>query len=331
MAFNKRKARNWCFTINNPQEKWKNELISMTEHKDFRYVICQLERGDEGTRHIQGYIQFNGQLRGSTIKKIHAKAHWEIAAGSLEQNEIYCSKDETSLNERFQLGEPKAAGRRTDIETAVKDLTNGKDIVDVVNETPHLVRYRRQLLEHQQAVLRKGDRHGPFIVEAHWGAAESGKTKFIMDKGDVFQPARGLNGWWWDGYAGEKRILFDDFYGTMRYTDFLRMTDPEQQFKADVKGVSPVKIQANEYYFTSNNPPNSWYLGCDKFDSEAFNRRFTTVIKYEREGNWKSKIPKQIVRRVNPDYEMTDVIIDTMPKQSKPLMLGGVLFAPTGH
>jgi len=48
--------RNWCFTLNNPPEDFSLDA----KCKDFkvRYCIVQLERGDSGTLHLQGYVEF---------------------------------------------------------------------------------------------------------------------------------------------------------------------------------------------------------------------------------------------------------------------------------
>lgn len=81
-------AKRWCFTLNNPLEgeSLDPELV--------QYAIVGEETApDTGTRHFQGFVIWNKQIRLSACKKILPRAHWEIAKGSVEQNITYCSKD----------------------------------------------------------------------------------------------------------------------------------------------------------------------------------------------------------------------------------------------
>ena len=88
-------------TINNYENEndWKNKLINRigTVGTDF-YIIGE-EIGSRGTKHLQGYIEFNNRTR--PIESIGIKAiHWEVAKGNKEQNYTYCSKDNKILAEK---------------------------------------------------------------------------------------------------------------------------------------------------------------------------------------------------------------------------------------
>lgn len=91
-----------CFTLNNFTDGEQQDLTEFIE-KDGRiqYFICGEESGDNlGTTHLQGYIRFdrkNFKCRQGTMsfwKGIPglARAHFEPARGSDEDNKIYCSK-----------------------------------------------------------------------------------------------------------------------------------------------------------------------------------------------------------------------------------------------
>ncbi len=64
----------------------------MFEALEYVYLVYGREVGDEGTPHLQGYVQFLRKLRLSGVRRLHAKAHWEVAKGSAKQNLEYCSK-----------------------------------------------------------------------------------------------------------------------------------------------------------------------------------------------------------------------------------------------
>ena len=96
---NGRKARNWCFTVNNPAEpEATSEQLqalgeSINEHlrsrDNIKRYCFQFEAGTRGTCHIQGYIGFTNMYRFSQVKATHPvfeRAHCEAARGSVQAN-----------------------------------------------------------------------------------------------------------------------------------------------------------------------------------------------------------------------------------------------------
>lgn len=83
----------WCFTLNNwSKEEYKRLCIVCT--KMCRYWIIGKEIGDQGTPHLQGYIELKSKKRLDTIKKqFNERAHWERAKGTRMQNKKYCMKE----------------------------------------------------------------------------------------------------------------------------------------------------------------------------------------------------------------------------------------------
>lgn len=49
------------------------------------YMVTQLERGESGTAHLQGYVILMNPKGLSGVKRIHATAHWEVRRGTHEQ------------------------------------------------------------------------------------------------------------------------------------------------------------------------------------------------------------------------------------------------------
>lgn len=115
MAF----ACNWCFTVNNFTE---ND-IELIKNWKFNYLIFGKEKGENGTPHLQGYLQTVGRFRISGMKKFHQTAHWEPAKGSCADNQKYCSKE----GDVTELGNPVIKGKKKcDIVDCVK-MTLNKD------------------------------------------------------------------------------------------------------------------------------------------------------------------------------------------------------------
>lgn len=85
------KARAWCFTLNNYNGTDLEQLEQRLRAKGGSYVIGK-EVGDEGTPHLQGYVQFKNPVHFTSMKKIMERAHLEKAKGSPEQNFEYCTK-----------------------------------------------------------------------------------------------------------------------------------------------------------------------------------------------------------------------------------------------
>ena len=85
--------RNWCYTINNYDEE---ELKSIADWPDVVYNVMGLEVGEEGTPHIQGYVEMNKKCRLSAMKKLNERAHWERREGKQHEAIDYCKKTVSS-------------------------------------------------------------------------------------------------------------------------------------------------------------------------------------------------------------------------------------------
>lgn len=81
----------WCFTLNNYTDKEYDYLKTELETLETKYIIGK-EVGENGTPHLQGYVNFIKKVR--PLEKIKNKRiHWEKCKGSEEANIKYCSKD----------------------------------------------------------------------------------------------------------------------------------------------------------------------------------------------------------------------------------------------
>lgn len=97
-------SKHWCFTWNNYPKDWENKLYgSMVPH--FAKIVMQEETGENGTPHIQGYVEFKKKIRplGTIgIKEIH----WEKCR-NVKASIEYCQKEDTRTGVSIIGGFPK--------------------------------------------------------------------------------------------------------------------------------------------------------------------------------------------------------------------------------
>lgn len=90
-----RRARHWCFTLNNPEQHGIVDDVVPALPQE-RYIVWQREQGANGTVHLQGYVEFHASIRFSALKKWLPSARFAARNGSREQARDYCmKKDET--------------------------------------------------------------------------------------------------------------------------------------------------------------------------------------------------------------------------------------------
>nr|DAV46089.1 MAG TPA: Putative viral replication protein [Cressdnaviricota sp.] len=98
-------AKRWCFTLNNYLESDFSRICSWASSSCVFAVIAR-ERGDSGTPHLQGYLEFSAKRALPFLKSgVSNRAHFEVARGSAAENVTYCSKQDP---DPFQCGEPRA-------------------------------------------------------------------------------------------------------------------------------------------------------------------------------------------------------------------------------
>jgi len=88
------RARAWMFTLNNPQLPAENPRVWLVAAK---YCIWQLERGENGTEHIQGYFTFANKMSLAQLKRLNGRAHFERRRGNHTEAKGYCSKEDTRI------------------------------------------------------------------------------------------------------------------------------------------------------------------------------------------------------------------------------------------
>ncbi len=85
----RRQAKGWMFTINNPMRPMTDPPIDFTGfRRPPTYAIYQLELGENGTFHLQGYVYFDAQIKGLTLSRsLGCQPHLEPRRG--KHSEVY--------------------------------------------------------------------------------------------------------------------------------------------------------------------------------------------------------------------------------------------------
>lgn len=67
-------GKRFCFTFNNYTEEEEKKLKEELE-KNAKYAVFGHEKGEEGTKHLQGFVVWKTTRRPEGLKKINAKIH----------------------------------------------------------------------------------------------------------------------------------------------------------------------------------------------------------------------------------------------------------------
>jgi hypothetical protein len=262
-----------------------HELTMAADELKIKSMICQVERGSNGTIHLQGYLQMQKKIRISTLsKRIRANTKFHgnllVANGSARENIDYCSKptgDWTYSNGMVkhseQLSKPMwinedgfnmVKGQRNDLKAAIKAIDAGADLNEIAELYPTTwVRSHRGISDYyfRKQMKDKSTRAG--LLYIFWGKAGTGKSwtvrnTFCRELGytpdDIYSLQTNKRSPWFDGYNGEKVLLIDDYEkDDIPIGDMKKLTDI-YQIHPQIKGGHTV-AKWEVVIITSNHPP----------------------------------------------------------------------------
>lgn len=319
-------AKNWCFTINADEESsdsldWpaatevNPPLAGWTERAvelSIVYLAYQVESGvKSGHMHLQGSVCFAERTTLANLKKLNARAHWEVMRGTPKQASDYCKKTDTRLNGPFTFGElPAGQGSRTDLKqiyTAVKARNSNLDLLEQSGGTAAKF---EKCIKFMRFTLMEGESdrqlQGVRIITLY-GNTGTGKTyaaiNYIANGKDYYiceAPSHESSKVWFDGYEGQKTLILDDFAGSFcAFRYLLRLLD-KYKLKIEVKGAFAWAVWTT-VVITTNCHPAAWYDGVD---AAPLRRRLCEAgseIRYvENQGTY--KVMDWTERIVTPDF-----------------------------
>lgn len=255
--------RNFVFTLNN----YTPEEVELLKNWDgVKYLVFGFEKGEAGTPHLQGYVELEKQMGLKALKKFMPRMHIEHRRGTAAQAADYCKKDK----DFYENGNISYPGKRNDLVSIYQEVCDGKTDFEIQNMYPATyMRNHRAVSQVRFNMLSQNRSYQPVEVHVYHGPAGSGKTRRAYEQyPDLYHVADFP---WFDGYVDQETILFDDFYGEIPYSFFLRLLDG-YPFLLRIKGSHTWKAWTR-VIITSNKPPQYWY--SDGLTS-ALARRLTT-------------------------------------------------------
>lgn len=273
----------WLFTINNPIAQ--DELDIDRAKQQSNYLVYQLECGENGTNHYQGYIEFTSRKRGTTVKGVLPRAHLERRRGTAEQAADYCKKDDTRLDGPWEYGtiSNPTPGARNDHKAIKEAIDEGRSMVDLWRDDAHfgsMVRYYKGYYTYMNAV----DPPRAFKTQVciFIGSAGTGKSSLANKFPTPYVPAEATSSQFFDHYdpRHHKTVILDDYNGRIKFQTLLQMMD-EHPYQVNVKG-GKVNWKPDWLIICSNKHPDEWYVkaSLDPRLWQAFNRRVNYRIDF---------------------------------------------------
>lgn len=278
-------SRNWCFTENN----YDGVPVEEDFGKYFRYCVYQEELGENGTPHLQGYLQLTRAVTLSAVRKMLPRANWLIAKGSPQKNVTYCTKEDTRMAGPYHMGTISLGqGERTDIKSAINSLREGASPLEILDRHPEVFfKYQKGLAAAQLLLSKKRDSSRPKEVWYLYGPPGVGKS-FLASKMAPLAFRKQPNTKWWDGYAGETDVIFDDLTaGWFSWANLMQVLD-RYATSVEQKGAS-LQLLADRIIITSNKRPWELYQdkeGHCKHPIQALLRRITNYLEFAEDGSY---------------------------------------------
>ena len=209
----------------------REEIVEVVEeYKGFR---AQMEVAESGYVHWQGILYAKSPVRFSTLKrKFPDQWHME-AARSQEALRRYVSKSKSRVSgvEPLVIGDVPEI-QDDDREKTIKEVIHGlvfeegasyRQIVRDYPEAAHFLNAVREWVQIRDQDLQDDVEKTCIYL---WGAPGVGKTHWVRERfgrSNVYHVVDYTNPW--DTYNGEPVILLDEFYGELKWGQFLAVMD----------------------------------------------------------------------------------------------------------
>lgn len=300
------RARNWVFTINNYNDHEIELVKGLAEKGETCKVIAELETGEQGTPHIQGYVSFINPIYRSTLEIwLGGRAFIQRARGGWVQNFTYCSKDNTVFVKKGEItNTPKVSSTVTNEALESMKTMSCREFQD---NYPNIWFWHRSkvLATMLDWSLRRCKNWTGELKEKNywiWGEPGIGKSKWATELAPIDQTYKKNCNKWWDGFSFVEHslVIIEDYPEGLAgniLVQFVKIWGDRYPFQGEVKG-SSMLIQPGRFnlIITSNYPIDRCFLSTE--DKEAIKRRFTEF--------WVTQQNKVMLLNLKPNRDLLD-------------------------
>jgi len=266
--------RNYCFTYNNYPD------TSLVDGIDCKYIAYSHEVAPQtGTRHLQGYIAFHSTKTFAAACKLLPGCHLSAMAGSIAQNETYCSK----AGQLIERGEKPTSndnkGRAEKLRwQRARELAKAGNL-DEIDADIYIRCYSTLKSISKDHMIKPA----PVDVKCFWIHGDTGTGKSYAVETtfpDCYKKSMDdLK--WFDGYNDEDVVYLEDFdVYQIKWGGLMKRLADRWPMQASIKG-SMKYIRPKIVIVTSNYTPEQ--IWTDPQTVEPLLRRFTVVHKESQE------------------------------------------------
>lgn len=291
--------KNWLITINNPNATDTEQLEHICLQAD--KWVYQYERGEEAVaaeEHIHCFLHFSIPKRVQAIKRALPRAHIDAVRNDPTDVIKYVTKLDTRTRDpvsnfdfKDRLQVPKQ-GRRNDIIKIREKIKGGASLKSIAEDDESIEVLQRNFgfwrwLQFQYK-LDNSRRIRDLQVNYWWGTSGAGKTYAALSLfGDDGANAQNVfiaqkdNSLWWDGYEGQKAVIFDDWDDTWTTLSRIKRILDVYPYNLEIKGTFfPAMFTC--VIITSNMNLYDAYPRCRDEDRQALFRRVHNIIKVDK-------------------------------------------------
>lgn len=281
---NKTRSRSYVITYNNPHEDkvTLESFMELIQASGASRAIAQLERGDNGTPHIQGFFEFENQRYAKSVKKLFFPGQPHIeAAKSAFDSWVYCSKEDTRIEGPREFGSvplPKKSKGRDYKEYNLAVVSGGlaQMVEDGKVSIDRYLRIKQSVDAYNidTRVVQSLDTELKSNNEWHVGPPQCGKSSSVRWRFPNAYRKEAKNKWW-DGYTGQDNVIIDEIELDADYLGhYLKIWGDHYAFPAEVKG-GTINIRPKHIIVTTNYRPDEIFK-CPTLVA-AIERRFHII------------------------------------------------------
>lgn len=283
-------STHWCFTVHD----YNSYPEVMEVPQGVQYIVYQAERATSGAKHIQGYVQFEGRSYGTKVSALckdlfgGKPSHNEPARGSDDENEAYCTKEETREYGPFRFGTrvPHAGkkGGRSDLLLVKKDIDAGKLPSALWQDhfgkmTPHFKAFR----EYRRVTTKPRDFKTTVILLVGPSGTGKSRTATILGRmlGEVYKvPEKHGNGnMWCDDYEGQDVMWIDEMDGSRMTPTYFNQLADRYECVLPAHGGPGHQMVSKFLIICSNYHPKYWWRRRKPDQVKQTMRRIDIIIK----------------------------------------------------